>query len=1189
MPNSSSRKEAGTGRYSTLLFLVLTAAGLAGNYYNYPIFLNIDFIFGSIFAMLALQFLGLGRGITAALFISAYTYVLWNHPYAIIIMTAEVAIVGWLTTRRKIGFVLADTLYWLLIGMPLVFLFYHFVMHVHLGSVMITIMKQAINGIANALIARLIFTGYALLSRSGLISYKEIVYNLLTFFVLCPSLILLAAGSRTDFKATDRQIRASLIDHSQILNQRLKTWVLNRKSAISNLAELATSRSPQQMQPFLELSKKSDLNFQRVGLLNSEATTTAYYPLTDELGMSFLGKNFADRPYVPTLKQTLKPMLSEVVMAKMGVPKPVVMMLAPVIIGGEYGGYAVGVLGLEQIKKALDSNTDENKSLYTLIDKNGNVVMTNRTDQTVMKPFVRSKGTFHHLEAGISQWAPILPRNTPLSERWKNSLYVIETNIGDLAEWKLILEQPVAPFQKALYSSYTGKLALLFLILLCALGLAEILSRKIMLTLEQLRVLTHELPDRLATDGQDIVWPESGIQEAKHLINNFRKMANSLMTQFHEIININDTLEQRVEERTLELRESEERYKSIFGNRAFVMLLIDPETTGIVDANPAAVDYYGWTYDELKKKNISEIDTMTQDQLAITMRQAELGEQHHFIVKHRLADGTIRDVEIFADSIRSGEDAQIFAIMHDITERKLAQAEREQFFTFFNTSADLMCISDPVGSFKRTNPTFMEILGYSEAEMISKPFIDFIHADDRQKTIDEMSRQMAVGHSLNFENRYICKDGTFRWLSWKAIYNNNDETTYATARDITWRKEAEKELILAKEAADAANLAKSRFLANMSHEIRTPMNGVIGMSDLLLDTDLDENQREYAELVKISGKNLLRLINDILDLSKIESHKIELEQLDFDLRSSVSTNVSVLAFKAREKKLELDYSIDPAVPLLLNGDAGRLCQIINNLMGNAIKFTHKGSIKLDIYKDKEDGQQVTLRFMVRDTGIGIAPDKLEMIFEPFAQEDVSTTRKFGGTGLGLAISRQLVELMGGTIGVESIVGQGSTFWFTATFKKQIKVAVAVQTDSMSNAHSVPPAPKKQNSNGLRLLLADDDDTNQIVTKAILKRHGYNVDIANDGRQAVDMLKNGDYDMVLMDCMMPVMNGFDATKAIRDPSSAVRNRQVPIIALTANAFQEDRKMCLEAGMDDCLVKPIEIDELLDNIEKWLKQE
>ena len=325
-------------RYTITLLLALIVAGLAGNYFKYPIFLNIDFLFGSIFAMLALQFFGAGLGIVAAAIIAGYTYVLWNHPYAIIIMTAEVAVVSWLMTRRKMGMVLADALYWLIIGIPLVYLFYHLVMHVPPVNTSIMAAKQAVNGIANALIARLLFTGYQLRSRSSLTSYKEIFCNLLVFFLLIPVLMLLAVESRTDFVKTDRYIRATLTQNSQIMNQRLKTWVVNRKAAVVTLAEMAATRSPQQMQAPLEQAKKSDVSFMRIGILDREAIITAFFPLIDELGQNNIGKNFADRPFIPNLKQTLKPMLSEVVMGRIGTPKPFVTMLAPVVIAGEYGG-----------------------------------------------------------------------------------------------------------------------------------------------------------------------------------------------------------------------------------------------------------------------------------------------------------------------------------------------------------------------------------------------------------------------------------------------------------------------------------------------------------------------------------------------------------------------------------------------------------------------------------------------------------------------------------------------------------------------------------------------------------------------------------------------------------------------------------------------------------------------------------
>jgi signal transduction histidine kinase len=529
----------------TIQSTALIAAGLFGNYFNFPIFLNIDFIFGSIFAMLALQFFGLAIGIPAAAVISSYTYILWYHPYAIIIMTSEVAVVGWLMNRRRIGMVLADTIYWILIGIPLVYLFYHIAMHIPLNSTSIVMVKQAVNGITNTLAARLIFTGFAVRRRASLISYKEIIYNLLAFFVLCPALIMLAIGSRTDFTEIDRRMRSTLIQDSQIAGQYLETWVSNRASIINNLAGMAATTSPEQMQPYLELTKNSDTNFLRIGLLDKEATTTAFFPLFDELGQNNIGKNFADRPFILTLKQTLKPMLSEVVMGRIGVPKPFTTMLSPVVVSGEYNGYVTGILSLEQIKQFLNKSTDENATLYTLIDKNGNVIMTNRADQQVMTHFIRSQGSLVHLDAQISQWVPVVPAHTSVMERWKQSSYIVESAIGNLAEWKLIIEQPVAPFQKTLYQNYTGKLTLLFLILIVAMGLAELLSRKSIATLEMLRLMTKDFSSKLSTaNSKEIAWPESGIMEANHLITNFQEMADSLTGQFHELRQTKDALNQ---------------------------------------------------------------------------------------------------------------------------------------------------------------------------------------------------------------------------------------------------------------------------------------------------------------------------------------------------------------------------------------------------------------------------------------------------------------------------------------------------------------------------------------------------------------------------------------------------------------------------------------------------------------------
>jgi PAS domain S-box-containing protein len=681
-------------KYRTSIFLVLIAAGLAGNYFSFPIFLNIDFLFGSIFALLILQFFGLSRGILSAAVIASCTFFLWNHPFAIFIMTAEVGAVGWQMEHNKRGLVLADTLYWLIIGIPLVYIFYHLTMHVSLSNTCIVIAKQAVNGIANALVARLGFIGFNLRSRASLISSSEIIGNLLSFFVLCPTLLILAIGSRSDFTEADSRIRTLLIQDSQLMNEYLKNWVVNRESVITNLAEMAASRSPQQMQSYLELAKRSNANFLRIGLLDREATTTAYFPLVDELGQENIGKNFADRPFVPTLKQRLKPMLSEVVMGRIGPPKPMVAMLAPVVIHEEYAGYVTGIMSLDQIRGHLDKRMNDNAMLYTLVDKNGNIIMTNRTDQKVMTPFFRDNGTINHLDKGIDQWVPVMPSNVSIMERWKNSFYVAETVVGQLAEWKLIMEQPVAPFQKALYDKYTSKLIFLFLILLGALALAEVFSRWFIADLVKLSMISRDLPARLESRDQEIAWPVSGIDELGRLINVFREMSTSLALRFDNVQKINESLELHVKERTAELLESRELYKSILNASPDDITITDMEGR-ILMVSPSGIAAFGGE---------SEGDFLGQLITNFIVPEDRERALSNFILKARglLSDlteyrglrknGTISNIEVKSDFLfeSDGQPSKAVLIIRDITDRKLAENKLKESEAKYSAAYALM-------------------------------------------------------------------------------------------------------------------------------------------------------------------------------------------------------------------------------------------------------------------------------------------------------------------------------------------------------------------------------------------------------------------------------------------------------------------------------------------------------------------
>ena len=449
------------------------------------------------------------------------------------------------------------------------------------------------------------------------------------------------------------------------------------------------------------------------------------------------------------------------------------------------------------------------------------------------------------------------------------------------------------------------------------------------------------------------------------------------------------------------------------------------------------------------------------------------------------------------------------------------------------------------------------------------------------------------------------------WDEWIAVVRNITALKASEQRlkDNTQELEQKnEELEKALAAAREATRMKSRFLANMSHEIRTPMNGVLGMTDFLLGTGLSEEQQEYAEAIKRSADSLLALIEDILDLSRVEAGKLRLDRSDFALQSTIAETASIFALQARAKGLEFVSNISPGLPEYAVGDPGRLRQVLTNLLGNAIKFTERGQVVLKAEVVSQVRDAIQLKFTVQDSGIGIPPGEQGRLFDAFTQVDESNTRKYGGTGLGLAISRQLVELLGGEIGVGSEPGKGSKFWFTASFGKSKRPSTAARAGNQPDSALHPtPAPRvaavksqtgtAQRATGpalvskgppsqksMRILLAEDNEINQRIALRLLQKLGLSADAVVNGREAVEALEKRRYDLVLMDCQMPDMDGFEATAVIRQREGGSRHQT--ICALTANAMDGDRERCLAAGMDNYISKPLGLEKLRQALDRWI---
>ena len=633
-----------------------------------------------------------------------------------------------------------------------------------------------------------------------------------------------------------------------------------------------------------------------------------------------------------------------------------------------------------------------------------------------------------------------------------------------------------------------------------------------------------------------------------------------------------------------ELEISQEKFNSYFENNLAVMLLIDPGNKKIIDANNAACKFYKYSKQELLKMTIADINVMPPEEINEKMKLAIMQKADHLSFQHKLSDGKIKDVEVYASPFVFKGGKMMSIIVHDVTQRNIAeQALRKSREKHQETSKLLEALFDSIPDVIGVQDTEYRIISYNKAgydslgmeakQVIGKKCYELIGNGQVCKSCAtaEVYKTLKPAKIEKYDEQLNL------WLEVRA-YPVFDESgklfqVIKHLRDITERKKTVDELKKSKEKAEESDRLKSAFLANMSHEIRTPMNAILGFTQLLKANSLNAPKRnEYIEIIKNSGNHLLDIINDIIDISKIDAHQMDIAETAFDLNRFLleiyQLFQSIITQKAKSN-VQLILNENSKSKFIISTDKTRLRQILINLVGNAVKFSPNGSVEFGY--EKKDGD--TLLFYIKDTGIGMTKKELAFVFDRFRQGDESWNRPFGGTGLGLAISKEFAELIGGRIWAESIKGKGSTFFLAIPLKQDFSPKTETIIEKTQNNEPLK---------GKTILIVEDDEYSSLILSELLKPFKLNIVQAVDGMQAIKMcIDKPEIDLVLMDIQLPVLDGLQATQRIKKIKPGL-----PIIAQTANAMQEDREKALTAGCDDYISKPIDSNELIQKIGKYI---
>lgn len=638
------------------------------------------------------------------------------------------------------------------------------------------------------------------------------------------------------------------------------------------------------------------------------------------------------------------------------------------------------------------------------------------------------------------------------------------------------------------------------------------------------------------------------------------------------------------------IEENSDFYSSIFNNSHTPILVIESKSGQIRDANRAASDYYGYSIEELRSLNINNINILSDEEIREKMEEAKREDRKYFVFKHRLASGEIRAVEVYSGPIKVKGEHLLISIIHDIQYKnemeQIIRIKESYFKSLFENSPEAIVILDNEFRFVNVNDSFVRVFQYTLDDVKYKNVTEVIC---NEKLCDESTYfkdSIRKGVFVRKETQRKRKDGKLidiSFLGYPILSNGEQVGVYGIYTDITKNKIYEEELKEAKYKAEKASEFKTKFIANIAHEIRTPMNGVVGIIDLLEDNQLSDEHKEYFQMLRYSAERLSKIINDVMDIAKIEAGKLELRKERFQIKELLKDVEKYFKIQAEKKNLVLELHIDPTIPDVLSGDPDKLNQVVFNLLSNAIKFTNKGTVSINVTLEKPKGNNLGIMFCIRDTGIGIPKDQLNNIFNDFFQMDSTRTRKCGGAGLGLPISEKLVQLMGGDLLVESEYGEGSTFYF----KLEFEILEQLKTEAKAVSQNINEDFFEANPD-LKILLIEDDSINLKIIKSFLDKQKCIVTTAVDGREALHILSRQSFDIILMDVYMPEIDGLELTKIIRGTEKA-RGLYTPIIVITAAVMNEDIKRYYELGIDAYIAKPFKKEQIYEGIIKALNKQ